>query len=291
MTGPLWDQAELTDAESGRLRGARGPRLTWPVPYRIELDRVRGAEVLRPELPLVGPGALPGWPDSSEAPRMLERFLRLGTAPSETILIYARRFGLLGLGTEGEPPRYRRRGVLEPEPVAVWRAFADQARAMLNVGARLRMGESGRPDDWLALLTRPVVLLDTPSQAAWDAAVTRAPAGTLVLTRNHEEQLLSELLGRLVALADIRPRPSWRHDDRRLQLPLEGEGLLGALVKQLVSALAHVDGLGMCSACGEAYVPTRRPAAGRRHYCLLCQEAGYPQRDASAAYRGRQGSR
>jgi hypothetical protein len=288
MTEPTWDEGGLTEEETGRLLGSRGPSLTWAVPYRIELERLGDAEVFRPVLPMVGPGALPGWPDASEAPSMLEDFVRLADAPAETILAYARRFGLLGIGVAGVPPTFVRRAFLEPEPVAAWRTLARQTRALLNVAARLRQDESGRVEDWQALLPgRSIVLVGDPSQTQWDAAIKAAPAGVHVFSRINEQQVLSWNLEQLIVLSEVHPRPLWDPSAGRLQLGLGGQGLLGALVLQTVIAIAGLDGLGLCSACGEAYVPTRRPVTGTRHYCARCRSNGAPQRDASAALRGR----
>jgi hypothetical protein len=57
------------------------------------------------------------------------------------------------------------------------------------------------------------------------------------------------------------------------------DSLLAALACQLAFAIARGESLFLCSACSQPYTPTRRPAAGRRHYCPECG-----QRAASRDY-------
>lgn len=287
MTQGDWDLGGLTAAETGRLLGDLAPRQTWLVPYRIELETIDGTEVLRPILPMVGPGALPGWPGASQAPAMLDAFVHLATASTDAILTYARRFGLLGLGLDGGLLGLTRRDFMEPEPVAAWRVLAGRTRAILNVAARLRLNESGRVEDWQAMLLGPTVLLGNPSQAEWDAAVQARYSATNVLTRAHEQMMLGQILEWLLVLAEAHPRPTWHTIESRLQLTYVGNGLLGALMIQTALACARQNGLAICSSCGEAYVPTRRPVERTRRYCSGCRTRGAPQRDASAAYRDR----
>jgi hypothetical protein len=50
--------------------------------------------------------------------------------------------------------------------------------------------------------------------------------------------------------------------------------LFGALGLQLLYAAAAKSGFALCSGCGKAYFPTRRPARGRERFCSdrLCRE-------------------
>jgi hypothetical protein len=64
--------------------------------------------------------------------------------------------------------------------------------------------------------------------------------------------------------------------------------VLGALVVQLLAATAG-NGFAICASCGRAFVPKRKPAAGRRSYCQSpsCGRRA-AMRDAKAAQRRRE---
>jgi hypothetical protein len=57
--------------------------------------------------------------------------------------------------------------------------------------------------------------------------------------------------------------------------------LFGALALQLSFVVSRSEGFELCSFCGEAYLPTRRPRPEQRHYCESCRDRGRPQADAS----------
>lgn len=64
------------------------------------------------------------------------------------------------------------------------------------------------------------------------------------------------------------------------------EELLRQAMLSLLRARETANGMALCSACGQAYVPRRKPRAQGRHYCGACGHAA-ALRDAKADYRAR----
>lgn len=322
---PLWEDGGLVDEETGRLLGARVSSADWLVPYQIRLHDDDGEEALwladtlgqpvsaAPEMlqEFLGLADAPGeailayarrwgllglrpepyrpieWPFAFERPRE-------GQAPR--VRLWSRRTPTLWppspYGSSTVSLGYRHSDV-GGEPVVVWRDLAGQMRALLNVTARLRQDKSGHPQDWhvLASLVR-FTLPPEPTEIEQAAAIAAVDAGIPVVllrpdTIADQRAMVTVILASLLRLAEVGPRPWWGPNEARPQLTLGGHGLLAALVLRLVSAIAGLDALAVCSACGQAYLPKRRPAVGKRHYCTACRQAHKPQRAAEAAYRAR----
>jgi hypothetical protein len=103
--------------------------------------------------------------------------------------------------------------------------------------------------------------------------------GSLVFQR----QLLSEVLNYWLNLAGVRPRLEWTA--RNPAIELGGDGLIGALVVDLLFACSRSAGVVVCTACGTPFLPERRRARGDRNaYCADCGLKA-AARDAAARYR------
>jgi hypothetical protein len=244
--GSIWapDSIELTE-----------DRLTWAT--------VKGYREVRPGI------------------RLLTEFLALNDAKPDEILNYARRWGVLSICEHNLPSSHaadcRALGWHDGgrlwEPLAVWRRFARDGRALLNVASQLNAGKPGAAEDWGAIFVDQT----TPGPAPWWQQSVEADA--LMLT-----QVLNEWLG----LGNVRPYVGRsRRSGLIIHLGGGSSGLFGVLAVQLVMAAAASEGFAMCSACGGPYLPRRRPAAGRRRYCEKCREAGASIRDAARDYKRR----
>jgi len=219
---------------------------------------------------------------------ILDEFLLLSDAPNETILQYARTWGVLELCRHNlpachefslnkylrfpaplvEPKTWRTELPPDPrqcrplgcEPLATWRFLSRQAKALLNVAANLRWDRLGQREDWAQLLREGV----TPAQSL-DAHRSCA--------RDVLEDWLS--LGRVKpAIDDLTGRLTWT-----------GADLFGELVVQMALAAEGVDGQVYCIACGKPYEPKRRVIRRGFNYCPAekCQR----QADAERALRYR----
>jgi hypothetical protein len=218
-------------------------------------------------------------PQEVDAPRdLLLRFVRLADASSEDICGFASRWGVLGICEHGLPsshnppppfgvhdgPDYSCRppgddiGVYW-EPIEPWRHLARQARALLNIAARLHEGELGKAADWRVVYER----------SRGGGPFGKRYRGSLVV----ERIVLADCVNELLLLGNVRPALSWgpgKSHSSKAEVSLRGWGLFGVLAVQLLMAVSRTAGLATCSYCGESYSPTRRPRAGCLNYCPGC---------------------
>lgn len=107
--------------------------------------------------------------------------------------------------------------------------------------------------------------------------------------RQGAANVLAGTVNRWLAWGFVRPTFSWKNGSALIRMESGGwaaEALLGALAVQLLIAVNGSGGLALCCGCGGPYLPSRRPAEGRRHYCSACR-IEVAQRDAARAYRAR----
>ena len=230
-------------------------------------------------------------------PGMLADFIRLHDANDETILAYARKWGMLGLCEHGLPcshnqgtsgpsclpmlvtplPRQKGSTFRLMEPLAAWRIWSRKAQSFINIGARLNQGKLPRVEDWQMLKDLRDSGLGETEHEPFMETVSNARA-----------ELAYELDG-WISIGQVRPRISWRNDKACFSLDAvsSGPNLFGLLALNIAVAIASGDGekgLAVCSACGDSYIPTRRPDPNRRNYCERCGLKA-AQRVASRKYR------
>lgn len=214
---------------------------------------------------------------------ILDEFLFLSDAPNESILQYARTWGVLELCRHNLPAGHefsldshlrlplllkvpkawhtelpanpRQCRSLGREPLATWRFFSRQAKALLNIAADLQRGRLGQREDWAAILRNgvtPVQSLDTHRSC----------------TRDVLEDWLS--LGRI--------KPAI--DDRTGALTWTGADLFGELAVQIALAAKALDGQVFCIVCGKPYEPKRRVIRRGFNYCPAekCQRRAAAER-------------
>jgi hypothetical protein len=260
----------LTD-EEGELERSISSRF-WRAPRRLEIDRGHLVWYARPSERV------------SAAPGMLEQFVALSDASAEQIAAYARRWGVLGLC---EPHHRPMTGLTGPfhaksrshancgsmsvnrEPITAWRRLAKPMRSvMLLAAAGDDPDELRRPENWRGLGRRHLdALRAEPALAARDVRI-----------------FVRTIVGRLLVAADVRiTLDHWGGAG----LAIGGYGVLGALALELAIVVTGTRGFAMCSSCGRPYVPSRRPAAGRRRYCPECRAGHQDRRDAQSAQRRR----
>jgi hypothetical protein len=225
-------------------------------------------------------------------PTLLNEFMSLADAPPEAILMFAERYGVLGLSMRGlplfRPGRMTVVGAIasrlartpygafltaEGEPIAAWRYFARQARAILDVAATL---VDDRPADdglWRRVLGRP----DWPV----DTAPPRIRTSSEILGRlalgDHLEQMLSDvgsdveaqrhslcaIVNEWLELGAVEPRVFWIPEWDRARIVIPYYGLFGALADQLSRALSSPRSSVRCSYCGSPCPEGRTAGAGR----------------------------
>lgn len=206
------------------------------------------------------------WGDSD----MLAAFIALAD-PESDVPAFAERYGVLRL-CEHElpashnpvPPPWLLRSTrtggcsgLDEEPALIWRIFAAQARAILNIAAAVRAGRPGPERDWSLIYSR------SGRAAPWwrqDATI--------------DALKLAQVVNEWLYMGNVRPSLQ----GRELRMVSTG-GLFGALAVRLASAVAVAQAIYLCDGCGQPIDVGnrgRRPQAGRRAFCESCRERGVP---------------
>jgi len=235
-------------------------------------------------------------------PDIFGRFLDTWDDDSgELICEFATTFGVLKLCSRGLPVGHVRPGQYaggphddcfspgwpEGEPyveLASWRLWARRAMGLLNIAAKLQRSELPDPEDWAVQSGRPL---------------QRRPPGFEPLgwrqTSDLEEiislerSIAADLVNEWLALGGVRLEARWENGATTPTARAAGDGLFGALALQLLLTTAKSEGLAICSACGLTYAPTRKPPAGRDHYCQSCGKAA-ARREATRRYRAKKRS-
>jgi hypothetical protein len=249
---------------------------SWGVPKRIELREDRIYWDIYPGKQ-IGPSA-----------GMFEAFYKLGDAPPQSILGFARKYGVLQICEHGLPcshnhqtseqcyplgwhDRQPRQQIHCWEPLEAWRSLSRQALGVVKVADRLLQSETGRPEDWRAVYAR------SGREAPWWQQEVSA-----------ERVLIAECVNEWLKLGDVHPHVRWNGHEKKPTVKLGGSGLFGALAVQLALAVGQSAGFAVCTHCRREYPPReRRPKAGQRHFCPECREAGIPSRYSLADHRER----
>jgi hypothetical protein len=245
------------------------------------------------------------WKYKAPGARFFEEFLGLADADSKRIASYARQWGVLNICEEHELP-YTHNPQPYPwppygtalhrpcspkgrppsgpcsEPIAVWKHFSRQMRALLAIAAELREGREGRPSDWDV-----VYEVAEPSQrpfgSGWAKKDRRiGDADVLDIQRFQLGLIVDEHL----SFSGLRPRFEWKYSSSPRFSPLSGN-MFGALSIQLALTIQAPRGLALCSECGAIYAPNIRTRPNVDHYCPTCRSLGAPQRNAKRRSRRR----
>ena len=211
---------------------------------------------------------------------MLERFLKLETAPVEVIRDFVVRYGPLYICEHKMPNSHSRVRKFLPrsstervcdaltrdgdfeEPVEVWRHFSGRAKAILAMGAELHQNRPATADHWNRL---PHVDSDDYSRE-W---VTE-PSGKVDLNK----RLLADELNGWMEGGGVTPVLDWETPGAPL-LRFRPEGLFGAIGLQLATRLGRIAPTAVCSACGNYYERLgRAPKRGQHNYCPGCKATG-----------------
>jgi hypothetical protein len=227
---------------------------------------------------------------------VLDDFLALRDGDDDAILKYCRTWGVLELCRHNLPachefsldvplrlpdplqtkPVRQAQRVFDPdprqciplgiEPLATWRFFSAQARALLNVAANLEKRELGEKNDWAVLLR---------------AGVNPAPS------LNAQRRCVRDALEGWLKLGRIKPTI----DDLSGGLTWTGADLFGELAVQIALTVEKIEGRVLCIACGKPYAPKRRVIRRGFNYCPApaCQRQADAQR--AKRYRERKLSR
>jgi hypothetical protein len=166
------------------------------------------------------------------------------------------------------------------EPVATWRYWARQARGLLNVLVRLRTGEPGRREDWIALAEQPP-WMPPPALAGLAAAVDTYPPGGQA-SLDVERDIAATALETWLLLSGVSLHLRWPKGNP--EVGVGGGQLAGAIGLGLMLAATGATAWVVCPGCGTQH--PSKPTGGRRpRYCPACIKAHKPQEAAQRRYR------
>jgi hypothetical protein len=227
---------------------------------------------------------------------LLCEFMNLADAPVETILAFARKWGVLEICRHGLPCTHNLRYAdtfsgrwcfplsyndykFFHEPILYWHFYARQMRALLNIAVRLKQGMPGLVEDWKVVNVAGLMRKS-------EVKVLGEELFAAIYGRTVEDDRLYvlKLLDRWLSMGDVRPNLVW--DDEHCSVSFDNT-LFGMLAMQLMLMISSSGGVAFCSGCGKYYPPkVRRPKVDQRNYCPEC---GRPAavRDAQAAKRNR----
>lgn len=159
------------------------------------------------------------------------------------------------------------------EPLETWRQYARRAAAIVECAQLVASGKAVNPDLLMRAVESPDPTLDLLPLRVADAA-------------GHLAESVNDWF-RISGSWDV--RLEW-HPQGRPRVVISAEGLCAALGVQLMKvvlgsrdlSLGFLQKLAVCSACGRLYGRDgrRRPAAGRRNYCIECLAERADWRDA-----------
>lgn len=242
------------------------PNGGWYAPTVVHLDKTANW-IIWGDLPK---HPRPWMQERRPGPRMLEDFIRLSEATAERFLEYAGQWGVLmhcehGLsyGLVRDPgcnkcqiaftKLIEQGSPLLQEPVALWRQYAREMKSILNLAAALHKEEKTNMEDWRVILSR------YPDDY-YLKKMSKPQSQSLVNQQSH----LASVIRDWALHADVQILFNWNpYQSPSITL---GGNLLAALVIQLMCAVRRIDGLAICSYCGQPFLPTNR----RSRYCPNC---------------------
>lgn len=216
--------------------------------------------------------------NAEETVGALDTFVRIRSAAG--VLRFARKYGVLEFCEHDRPcthapikeeingkwgyttgdclPLRAAEGVACRSPVDLWLTYANEAAALLRVGATLRSGKVPPKDYWAGVRYSEFL----------------PPFGVNLDNHWHELMMyVNDWLGDV----EMQFALDYSTGIREVSLRLEATtfGLLGF---QLAAAITRVKEIAVCMGCSEPYFPSRKPQAGRENFCEECRVTVGPRR-------------
>jgi len=220
--------------------------------------------------------ALPGGKTADDR-GILDAFIRLADEEQpEPFLAFARRYGPIRLCKKHGLPEHRAPLAVERStaawpcspwlfkyeslshcgvPIDLWREYAVAVRAALTAAASLHREELISEEVWSILGVAPWLAI-TKEEASWRWRVFRGDVW-------GEREFLGVIISVAIGAAELTLSFQWI--DTFPYIGLTGGGTFGAIIRQLVFAVAQVRGVAVCAGCGQPFVPYRR-----WKYCRSC---------------------
>ncbi len=208
------------------------------------------------------------------------QFIQLADDESgHAILNFARKYGVLGLDSDGLPldarwlitsfrdenTQYELAG---SEPLRTWRNLACRFGALRRIAGYLHMGKTGLEADWLAAIGERIKSTQIKRQKA----------------------VFEFICFELVQHSNLRPTLSWTSHDTEFEPRIEysivwDTGLFDSLLLKLLLTVCRKEGWAHCGVCHIAFVPSKYARRGTVRYCPKCKTAGLANADAASRSR------
>lgn len=269
------------------------------------------------------------WPDGKPASGALWAFIRLATEPDgEQFVAFSRRYGVLGLSPGGRPAVSLKVPGMMPgrhddgsfwEPLAAWRVYAANAKAIVHLAAALRGGErvnakrivaeAGLEDDrwaWRQHIPMPTwgddqtkhdytitIAARWPATVAWELDLPEHDVAS------QRQWLAWYVTQHWLAESALVPILDWTDDRPRLALPIgrtesdvqnrfwPPNMLFNILAAHLVSFMCSEEPVARCSRCGGLHPRKRVARDDQPSYCDDCRPEAERQRKREYASRKR----
>lgn len=233
------------------------------------------------------------WRKVKPTKEILTQFVNLANGSDGDVLMYAKRWGPLGLCEHYLPVshsvscvRLERRRHPEGEPVLEWKRLARNAGAILRISAQLRSGRDnlGKAEDWEILRAGP---------KEFRLHVLNLEAEEYIRPKKRvveEKTVIAEIVNICLDIGNVRPKLTWSSPDPAVNLDGgPGGRLFGALAIQLLERAGGYE-IAACTGCRNFFDVSaenreRRPKSGQGRYCPDCQQSGVPVRLAKQRVR------
>jgi hypothetical protein len=209
---------------------------------------------------------------------MLERFARLSDGSVRSVVLFARRFGMLGLCADHGRPSPECRwltadeceGFSGSERVVDWFRLSREIKTAILLAAKLHRGELPADDDWLPLLDEAGVAKIDPVRGfrrdEMGGGMKMDPPTYWKRSITMDWQVLGLVISSWWASTSLRLVPFFE-PDTRVEVRLVPRGLFSVLVRELLFVVTKVEGFAVCAGCGKLFSPKRKPAAGQCSWC------------------------
>jgi hypothetical protein len=194
---------------------------------------------------------------------LLEDFVGLVGASDARILRFARKFGAIRFCVHGvaightplrlsSDPFSPCLEVLSVQATELYRAEAARVSSSLRIAAALHRRQSP-PEEALKRLRTTTTGLDlTPFLGSGPPSV------------QGRKLLMLEVNDRLHR-GQVQPELFWPASGPLAEL--RASGVFGAIARQLLFAVVRIEGLAICTHCGQSFTPSRRPRSQERSWC------------------------
>lgn len=170
------------------------------------------------------------------------------------------------------------------EDLDSWRRFACQGHAMTSIASDLRLGQSVETQRWAALARLVPSMYTVDGQVDGDIAVQR--------------RMLARAVQTWLDWSDVRVTYEWNPPPTGRSAKTEpprtrigASSLFGSLALSLTLGIAGAMGFGVCSGCGQDFVPKRPRDPSKKAWCYSTECRKAKQREDTRRSREREKGR